>query len=52
MRPCTASKRHKWIWDHNRIRKTLHGRQINLKKVSVYRCACGETKVGPLDPNH
>lgn len=52
MKQCTKGKRHRWTWDHNRVRKAVRGVQINLCRVSVYRCACGETKVGPLDPNH
>lgn len=46
MKPCTEGKRHKWVHTHNisTVHQTLRTTRFSLR--GVYRCACGEKKIG------
>lgn len=45
-KPCTEGKRHKWLFQRNRIIETYGPGYANISKRGVYRCACGEKKLG------
>lgn len=50
LRACTTGNRHKWEFAHNRITHSGGPRTIRISMRGVYRCACGETKLGA--PGH
>lgn len=51
----TASGRHIWFFVRNgTVRKSVGGfgsGSVQLSLKGLYRCACGETKQGPYNPN-
>jgi len=51
MKPCTIGKRHKWKFAKNQIRTTYMGSSARISKVGIYKCECGERKVGSADIN-
>lgn len=51
-KPCTLGKRHKWVWFKNVETRSMTTHSIRIARKSKYRCECGATKIGPLDPNH
>lgn len=46
MKPCTLGKRHKWEFVRNRVVTYKNARSTVLSMRGLYRCACGETKLG------
>lgn len=50
MKKCTLAPRHQWTWTKNVTNGQVGGRGINLSLRGIYRCKCGEQKVGT--PNH
>lgn len=53
-KPCTNGPRHSWTWVKNfnrtRITHTARGSSAQISLKGLYRCACGETRIG--QPNH
>lgn len=50
MKKCTLAPRHQWTWTKNTTSGQVGGRGISLSLRGIYRCKCGEQKVGT--PNH
>lgn len=46
MKLCTLGKRHSWKFSHNRTVVTGWGKYRTISNRGVYRCDCGETKLG------
>lgn len=49
---CTLGPRHSWTFVKNTVgvQRNLEGTQVRISKRGIYRCACGETKIGA--PGH
>lgn len=46
MRACKLGKRHKWTHKANINKTTYRGSYVQISRVGVYECACGERKHG------
>lgn len=46
MRACKLGKRHKWTHKANVNRTTYRGAYVQISRVGLYECECGERKVG------
>lgn len=49
---CTIGKRHKWQFVRNATRTSQRGcAGYRVSRVGIYRCECGERKIGAYDIN-
>ncbi len=46
LRACTSGARHKWEFVKNLITQSGGPNVIRISKRGIYRCSCGETKIG------
>ena len=51
IKPCTVGKRHKWAFVKNQIHTTYMGNSARIRKIGVYKCECGQRKIGQADIN-
>lgn len=49
-KPCKNGPRHAWSWVKNLTTAQAGGRVTRFRLHGLYRCACGQQKVGA--PNH
>ena len=46
MKSCTISSKHKWTFVRNKLFETRTLRTRSFQTKGIYKCACGENKVG------